>query len=80
MTKEKLRQLIFLNEDIERLSDLIKKCDDMKTNGCAADDKSEIFIDPNTFNDDKVLQLVCDRISDSLSLVYDKLTRDFEEA
>lgn len=80
MTKEKLRQLIFLNEDMERLSSRIEKCDDIKTNGFATEPKNFIIIEPDTFNDEKTLQAVCSAVSDALSLVYDKLAKEFEEA
>lgn len=80
MTKEKLRHLTFLNEDIERLSDIIQKCDDIKTNGYVANDKSKVYISLDTFNDEKVLQAVCSEVSDALSLVHNRLTKEFEEA
>lgn len=79
MTKEKLRHLTFLNEDIESLSAIIQKCDDMKTNGYVANDK-EVYISLDTFNDEKVLQAVCSEVSDALSLVYGRLIKEFEEA
>lgn len=80
MTKEKLRHLTFLNEDIERLSAVIQKCDDMKTNGYVANANSEVYISLETFNDEKVLQAVCSEISNALSFVYDRLIKEFEEA